>query len=285
MAREEHPITPASGTQSQAVIDAHFGQTAAYWRDVYEHEGLQGLVYRERMQAALAWIDELRLPEGSRVLEVGCGAGLATVELARRGFQVEATDASADMVATASRRVDDEGLGEAVSLGVADVHSLGQPASSVALVLALGVLPWLHSPERAIQEIARVLAPDGHAVVSADNRLRLNGLVEPAESPLFVPFKYLWRVLSGRVDPRSRGAVSRLYTPRATRRMLVRAGLRPERERTLGFGPFTVRWRSVLSDRTGFAIHRRLSRLADRGVPGLRHTGWHYLVCARKVSR
>src|SRR3954462_10552822 len=99
MAREEHPITPASGTQSQTVIDAHFGQTADYWRDVYEHEGLQGLVYRERMQAALAWVDELGLPQGSRVLEVGSGAGLATVELARRGFTVEATDSSAAMAA------------------------------------------------------------------------------------------------------------------------------------------------------------------------------------------
>lgn len=285
MARREDPITPASKAEPQGVIDAHFGQTAAYWRDVYEHEGLQGLVYRERMQAALAWVDELRLPQRSRVLEVGCGAGLATVELARRGFAVEATDSSAGMVATAARRIDEEGLGDSVSMGVADVHALSQPSSSFDLVLALGVLPWLHSPEQAVGEIARVLAPGGHAIVTADNRLRLNGLVDPAENPLFVPLKLLWRLARGQLDARSRGASSRLHTPRALTRILAGAGLAPERERTLGFGPFTLRRRPVLSDRIGFAIHRRLSGLADRGFPGLRQTGWHYLVCARRVSR
>src|SRR3954467_8941380 len=115
MARGEDPITPAPSAVPQGVVDDPFGQTADYWRDVYEHEGLQGLVYRERMQAALAWVDELGLPQGSRVLEVGSGAGLATVELARRGFPVEATDSSADMAAATSRRVEEAGLRDSVS--------------------------------------------------------------------------------------------------------------------------------------------------------------------------
>ncbi len=113
-----------------------------------------------------------------------CGAGLATLELARRGYAVHSTDSSTDVVALTSRRIAEAGLGDVVTVSFADVHDLPHDAGSFDLVLALGVLPWLHSPQRALGQLARVLAPGGHAILSADNRLRLNGIVEPAESPL-----------------------------------------------------------------------------------------------------
>jgi SAM-dependent methyltransferase len=274
-------MTPG-GTEPQSLIDAHFGETADYWRDVYAHDGLQGLIYRERMQTALAWIDALRLPSRTRVLEVGCGAGLATLELARRGFAVESIDSSGDMVAAATHQVAEAGLGEAVDVRIADVHALPYPAESFGLVIALGVLPWLHSPERAVQELARVLTPGGHAVVTADNRLRLNMLVEPAENPLLTPVKIVWRASRGARGAPPLGAVPRLYTPSRVDRMLRSAGLEPERRTTVGYGPFSFRWRPVLGERAGLRLHFWLERLAGRGLPRLRRTGWHYVVSARR---
>ena len=262
--------------------DAYFGERSGYWDEIYSQGGFQGLVYRKRMQVALAWIDALALDPGAKVLEVGCGAGLATLELARRGYAVLSTDSSADMVALASQRIAKAGLDVAVS--VSDVHDLHDAGGSFDLVLALGVLPWLHSPRRALGEIARVLAPGGHAILSADNRLRLNGLVEPAENPIFVPAKYARRAARAhRGRPRS-GAIVRLYTPGRVDRWLVAAGLEPERRTTVGFGPFTVFWRSVLPDRTSLRLQRGLDHLAERRFPRLRRCGWHYLVSARKAS-
>lgn len=43
------------------------------------------------------------LPEGGHVLDLGCGPGTASAVLAARGFTVEATDASSEMVALAAR--------------------------------------------------------------------------------------------------------------------------------------------------------------------------------------
>ena len=271
------------GVQRQDRTDALFGDHAAYWNEIYSQGGLQGLVYRKRMQAALAWIDDLGLDPGAKVLEIGSGAGLATLELARRGYTVESTDSSSEMVAMASRRIAQAGL-DAVSVSVADVHDLPYADGSFELVLALGVIPWLHSPERALGQIARVLAPGGHAVLSADNRLRLNGLVDPFESPLFAPAKYVWRavrVVRGRPWTR---ALLRLHTPGRIDRWLVAAGLEPERRTTIGFGPFTVFWRPVLRDRAALRLHSGLDHLAERRVPGLRRHGWHYLVSARRAE-
>jgi SAM-dependent methyltransferase len=277
-------MTPDAFVRRQDSTDAYFGERSAYWDEIYSQGGFQGLVYRKRMQAAMAWIDALRLEPGAKVLEVGCGAGLATLELARRGYAVLSTDSSADMVALASQRIAEAGLGD-VAVSVCDVHDLPYAAESFELVLALGVLPWLHSPQRALGQIARVLAPGGHAILSADNRLRLNGLVEPAESPLFVPAKYARRavrvVLRGRPPT---GAEVRLHTPGRVDRWLVAAGFEPERRTTVGFGPFTFFWRSFLPDRTALRLQRGLEHLAERRVPRLRRYGWHYLVSARKAS-
>jgi SAM-dependent methyltransferase len=276
-------MTPDASVRRQDSTDAYFGGRSAYWDEIYSQGGFQGLVYRKRMQAAMAWIDDLSLDPGAKVLEVGCGAGFATLELARRGYAVLSTDSSADMVALASHRIAEAGLD--VAMSVSDVHDLPYDTGSFELVLALGVLPWLHSPERALGQIARVLAPGGHAILSADNRLRLNGLVEPAESPLFVPAKYARRavrvVLRGRPPT---GAEVRLHTPGRIDRWLVAAGLEPERRTTVGFGPFTFFWRSFLPDSTALRLQRGLEHLAERRVPRLRRCGWHYLVSARKAS-
>ena len=42
------------------------------------------------------------IPAGTRVLDLGCGPGLAAAEMARQGLQVDATDGSPKMVAAAA---------------------------------------------------------------------------------------------------------------------------------------------------------------------------------------
>ncbi len=276
-------MTPDTA-ELQGRTDAYFDRVAAYWRDVYADDGLQALIYRKRLRTVLGWVDELRLPPGSRVLEVGCGAGLATVELARRGYVVESTDSSAEMVELAAHQLAKAGLGGSVTVGLADVHALPHPSGSFTLALALGVLPWLHTPQGALDELARVLAPGGHLIVTADNRLRLNMIVEPVENPLVVPFKYARRLAKRLCGRRSPEHLSHLHTPSQVDRLLTAAGLEPVRRTTIGFGPFTVLGRAVLGDRFGLILHRRLERLAETAVPQLRRTAWHHIVAARKPS-
>jgi cyclopropane fatty-acyl-phospholipid synthase-like methyltransferase len=73
-----------SVTEHQRLIDAHFNAHSHFWRDVYEEHSLDGTIHRERRAIARRWIDDLTLPQTSRILEVGCGAGLLAIELAKR---------------------------------------------------------------------------------------------------------------------------------------------------------------------------------------------------------
>lgn len=55
-------------------------------------------------------LDELKLPSGSSILDVGCGTGRHAVELARRGYQVTGVDISFGMLAEAEKAARQAGI-------------------------------------------------------------------------------------------------------------------------------------------------------------------------------
>lgn len=269
----------------QAVeVRAHFRDTAGYWHDLYQRKDPVGVVFQDRQRAALAMVDDLGLPQGSPVLEVGCGAGFLTVDLARRGLQVMAVDAAPEMLQVASGTLARNGLGGSVELGQADVHGLEFSDHRFRLVVALGVIPWLHSPAVALAELSRVLTPGGHLVVTSDNRARLNHLADPTFSPLLSRPRWAlnaaWRRLRNRpADTRFHPHL--IWTWRF-RELVESAGLEVVSDRTVGFGPFSFLAHPLLYGRGGVVAHRWLQSLADRRLPFFRSTGSHHLVLARK---
>lgn len=270
------------GADQQERVNEYFDAEALYWQGVYDDPRLQGVIYRARQEAVLDAVDELGLAQGAAVLEIGCGAGLLTVELARRGHSVRAVDSSRAMVELTARRALREGAGTIVDTRVADVHALPFEDDSFSLVVAVGLLPWLHEPAKALHEIARVLRPGGDIILTADNRARLGSWVDPRANVLLAPVKRLRRRLWPRPET---GARSRLHFPSHVDSLVRARGLDILHRRTVGFGPFSFLSRPLLSDRAGIRLHHRLQALADRGVPLLRSTGWHYLLSARKHER
>jgi SAM-dependent methyltransferase len=272
-------MTARSDRQSR--VDIHFDSEVSYWHEVYEAEALDGVLYRERKAAVLAWVDSLALPRPAHALDAGSGAGFMSIALAQRGYAVDAVDASTGMVALTSRHVEEEGLADKVTARVADVHALPFDTGSHALVVALGVIPWIEAPARAVAELARVLAPGGHLILTADNRARLNAILDLRASPYLARLRQAKHALRRRGRPPS-GTLFRFHWPSTVDAMVADAGLDTMARRTTGFGPFSLMGRRMLDQDAGIRAHRRLQDWADAGVPGLRGTGAHYLVHASK---
>jgi len=274
----EPPLVGLPGSQASAYFDL----TAAYWRDIYAQPSVQGLVYRERFERVLGWCDRLLAHRPGQILEIGPGAGRLTVELARRDHHVHSIDSSQEMLELTARHAAEFGLEERVTVAVGDVHRLAFPDQSFDLVVAVGVLPWLEDPALGLHEMARVLVPGGYAILTADNRARMNVLVEPRLSPVLAPAKAARRALRRRRGFRPESAVSRMHSRRALHRMLRATPLLLVSETTLGFGPFTFLDHKLLPDPLGMWVHRRLQALADRDVRPVRSMGWHHLIVARR---
>ena len=122
---------------SAAAYDSHVGR--------YNSELARGLIAAAGVQA------------GDRVLDVGCGTGLLTAELARvvGAANVTAVDPSEPYVAACQERVPD------ADVRVARAEDLPLDAASVDRSLSQLVLNFMAEPLAGVNEMRRVTAPGG----------------------------------------------------------------------------------------------------------------------------
>lgn len=126
-------------------------------------------------------------PPAGRALEVGCGEGRVTRDLAARGHRVTALDASPTLLAAAAER-DPDGeyvLGAAEALPFAD--------GTFDLVVAYNVLMDVADMPAAVAEAARVLAPGGRVCACVTHPLADAGDWggDAADAPFVIGGSYL----------------------------------------------------------------------------------------------
>jgi 2-polyprenyl-3-methyl-5-hydroxy-6-metoxy-1,4-benzoquinol methylase len=273
-----------SGLQEQANVNARFQSRVSHWKNIYASDSLRGEIYRARQATVLDWIDDLALESGSRMLEVGCGAGFLSIALAQRGFRVNAIDSVEAMVELASQHAAEAQITNLLSLDLGDVNSLAFEDSAFDLVVALGVIPWLERPELAMQEIARVTRPGGYVILTTDNWAGLIGFLDPVHNPMLRPLKQGLNKVLRSVGLHYRVPIVTSQSCCDVDKTLASIKLDKVRGKTLGFGPFTLFNRTVVPKAIGKWLHIRLQLLADRNVPGFRSTGKHYIVLTRKSA-
>jgi ubiquinone/menaquinone biosynthesis C-methylase UbiE len=278
--------TPANHSlQEQENVNAYFQTRWSKWKDIYASTCLRGEIYRARQATVLDWIDGLALEPGSRMLEVGCGAGFLSLALAQRGFRLHAIDSVESMLEVARHHAADAQITNLLSLDLGDVNSLAFEDGTFDLVVAIGVIPWLPRPELAMQEIARVTRPGGYVILTTENRASLIGLLDPVHTALLTPLKRGLNSVLRSVGLPYRIPIVTSHFCRDVDKLLASIDLDKVRGKTLGFGPFTLfNWR-VVPQAMGKWLHSRLQILADRSVPGFRSLGKHYIVLTRKSIR
>ncbi len=276
-----------NGAEHQAKVDAHFELHSTGWRDVYHDNGVEGAIYRKRLEIILEWIDKLATPAGEKALEIGCGGGRMTVALAQRGYNVSAIDSAANMLAITRQHAANMKVSEFISTNLGDAHALNFPNQTFALVVAVGVAPYLHSPRNALAEMARVVRPDGFVLVTAGNRWRLGHLVDPWLFPAIQPMRTVLGKLLRRPEKShssSKWPPIRFDSIRDMDRWLSNAGLTRIKTTTVGFPAPTVFERMIVGSRLAIKLNESLQRLVDHDVPGIKWAGMDYVVLAKKLA-
>lgn len=136
------PEDIATGTVFRYPARSGQGKSGAYHLDVAHHDVLAGL------------------PEGSIVLEIGCGGGQMRDWLRARGLTYVGTDVSRDRVHDWLAAFGGPDL-------LCDAHALPVRDNSVDAVYAAAVWEHLAFPQMAAREAARVLKPGGYFLGSA----------------------------------------------------------------------------------------------------------------------
>lgn len=130
-------------------------------------------------------VRRLGAPPDSIILDAGCGSCAKSVLLAARGLHVVATDFSQEALELAKQTVADHGFGGRISLQREDITALSFPSGRFSYAICWGVLMHVPEIEKAIAELARVLAPSGQLVLSVGNMHSVQGLVIRALRAMF----------------------------------------------------------------------------------------------------
>ena len=106
------------------------------------------------------------LKDAGFVLDVGCGSGAVTKDLASHtNGIVIALDDSPDMVGTARKILEDS---KNVQLCTGDAHNLPFADNSFDIAICNLVLMWSEDPQIVVNEMTRVVKPGGKVVASLE---------------------------------------------------------------------------------------------------------------------
>jgi len=174
-----------------------------------------------------------RLLAGLRVLDVGCGAGLASEVLARAGADVTGLDAAAEALGAARTHAARGGLAIEYREGTPEaLLASGEGRGGYDAVLALEVVEHVADRAAFCRHLAALLKPDGRLFLSTLNRTAASWLTAKAGA------EYLLRWL-----PVGTHDWHRFITPAELAAMLRHAGLRVGDTAGLSFSPLTWQWR------------------------------------------
>ncbi len=192
--------------------------------------------------------DQAKPLQGLRILDVGCGGGLASEPLARLGASVTGIDLAPDMIAAAKLHAEAVGL-------VIDYHcqALEETEGGFDAIVSLEVLEHLPDVTAFLTNLRERLKPEGSLIVSTLNR-----------SPQAYAFAIVGAEQILRLLPKGTHDIKTFIKPSELSAMAAEAGLVHHETCGMVFDPLRLDWR-LQAGRTEINY---ISQFLPSGGPG-----------------
>jgi ubiquinone/menaquinone biosynthesis C-methylase UbiE len=267
------------------VIKARLVQLYGHAREYHEQNYLNDGEYlplRYRQHYIEKMIEGLRLPQGAKVLDVGCGPGELVLHLLRKGYDARGIDISPAMIQEATGTVRSNGFDATGRFSVGDIERLEFPDGGFDVVVAAGVIEYQKTDELTLTEMNRVIKPGGHFILNVTNRYSYTTLFE-------TPYRWLKKsslslaMLCAMKRLMGRGEVHefpdrRTHSPVGFDRALSEFGFTKVRHNYFHFSPLPIPFDNLLRP----VCHPLGRRMESLTASPLGILGGGYLVMSRR---
>jgi 2-polyprenyl-6-hydroxyphenyl methylase/3-demethylubiquinone-9 3-methyltransferase len=195
--------------------------------------------------ARLDYVESCAPLAGRRVLDVGCGGGLLSEGMAKRGARVTGIDLAPEALAVARLHAIESGTAVAYRQVAVETLAAEEPGA-YDLVTCLEMLEHVPDPAAIVAALGRLARPGGDVVCSTINRNAR------AFALAIVGAEYLMRLL-----PAGTHRYARLVRPAELSRWARAAGLELQGLAGLAYDPFSRRARITNDVSVNYLAHFR----------------------------
>lgn len=120
-----------------------------------------------RLEKVLDAVDNIHLPKGAKVLELGYGAGQTALRIGQKGYEIHGIDISEKLCDLAQKRCHKEDPDGKYHFHTGNLERRWEYADETFdLVVASGVFHYFYDDVGVMKEAYRILKPGGHMIIA-----------------------------------------------------------------------------------------------------------------------
>ncbi|MCU0343266.1 MAG: class I SAM-dependent methyltransferase [Ignavibacterium sp.] len=273
-------------------ISDFFSHKSDYWINLYESDENPSSFMRyeliSRKKTVFNLFDNLIKDANKKVLDIGCGIGNYLEEVHNRGHKIYGIDIAENMLKTSQKRLKNY-FDKPAALCRTDIENLPFSDNSFDVVLCVGVLEYLKEDNKSLNQIARILKPEGILIFTLPNILSLKNFLDPyfiiykGWKYLFKKFKKSKKNLEIKDIGLNTEFTNRRYRINTVDPILKNNGLNIVSKLSVAYGPPRFCYKDYIPLKTNIKISDYLIKQSNKKIFSfLKSFANRWVICVRK---